>query len=247
LIQQGDGAAVGGAVLTLIDHFGQQVARGNADPAGRYHLQAPGAGSYVLIASAPGHQPHASALKLDSQPAVVDVTLIGAGEIAGLVTSEAGTAVKSATVTLANRGGHVVSSHSSATDGSYRFTSVASGAYTLVVNAEGFRPSAIPLAVPEVGEVRQDIVLTSGAQILGVARNHRGNPVPEARITVVDEHGAVVTVTTTDDAGSYKITDLEEGEYTVIASGYAPTVDHLKLSEGEHATHDVTLGFEEWK
>jgi hypothetical protein len=247
LIQQGDGAAVGGAVLTLIDHSGQQVARGNADRAGRYHLEAPGSGAYVLIASAPGHHPHASALKLDSQPAVVDVTLIGAGEVAGLVRSEAGTAVKSATVTLTNRSGEVISSHASATDGSYRFTSVAAGPYTLVVHAAGYRPSAIPLAVPEVGEVRQDVLLASGAQICGVARNHRGNAIPEARITIVDEHGAVINVTMTDDEGRFKVGDLEEGEYTVIASGYAPTVDHLKLSEGEHATHDVTLGFEEWK
>jgi EmrB/QacA subfamily drug resistance transporter len=248
LIQRGDGAAIGGAVLTLIDHGGQQVARGNADPAGRYHLEAPGSGAYVLIASAPGHHPYASPLKLDSQPAVIDVTLTGAGEIGGVISAaEGGAAVNSATVTLTDRKGEVVGSHAAASDGSYRFTSVAAGAYTLVVNAEGYRPTAIPLAVPEVGEVRQDILLASGGQLHGVARNHRGNAVPEARITVVDEHGAVVSVTMTDDEGRYKITDLEEGEYTVIASGYAPTVDHLKLADGEHAVHDVTLGFEEWK
>jgi EmrB/QacA subfamily drug resistance transporter len=248
LVQRGDGSAIGGAVLTLIDHDGVQVARGNADPAGRYHLQAPGAGSYVLITSAPGHHPYASPLKLDSQPAVADVTLIGAGEVAGVIsTAEAGTAVKSATVTLTDRRGEVISSHASASDGSYRFTSVGAGAYTLVVNAEGYRPTAIPLAVPEVGEVHQDILLASGGQLCGVARNHRGNVVPEARITIVDDHGAVVSVTMTDDEGRFKITELEEGEYTVIASGYAPTVDHLKLADGEHAVHDVTLGFEEWK
>ncbi|MEV4318749.1 MFS transporter [Actinocrispum sp. NPDC049592] len=248
LIQQGDGAAVGGAVLTLIDHSGQQVARANADPAGRYHIQAPGAGAYVLIASAPGHHPHASALKLDSEPAVLDVTLLGAGEVAGVITSDpGGAAVHSATVTLTDRSGEVISSHASATDGSYRFTSVAAGPYTLVVNAPGHRPTAIPLSVPEVGEIRQDIVLSSGAQLSGIARNHRGVPIAEARITIVDEHGAVMTVTTTDDNGYYQIGNLDEGEYTVIASGYAPTVDHLKLAEGEHTTHDVTLGFEEWK
>jgi uncharacterized surface anchored protein len=247
LIQRGDGAAIGGAVLTLIDHGGRQVARGNADPAGRYHLQAPGSGSYVLIASAPGHHPHASPLKLDSQPAVMDVTLTGAGEIAGVVTAETGAPVRLATVTLTDRSGHVVSSHAAASDGSYRFTSVAAGAYTLVVNADGFRPAAIPLGVPEVGEVRQDILLGSGGRICGVARNHRGSVIPEARITVVNDHGAVVSVTMTDDDGRYEVKDLEEGEYTVIASGYAPTVDHIKLGDGEHTTHDVTLGFEEWK
>src|SRR5262249_14930873 len=158
---------------------------------------------------------------------------------------DAGKTVTSATVTLTDRGGDVISSHMSASDGTYRFTSVGAGAYTLVVTAAGFRPAAIPLAVPEIGEVRQDVLLASGGQLYGVARNHRGNPVAEARITVVDEHGSVVTVTMTDDEGRYQITDLEEGEYTVIASGYAPTVDHVKLGDGEHAVHDVVLGFEE--
>jgi EmrB/QacA subfamily drug resistance transporter len=248
LVQRGDGATISGAVLTLIDRHGQQVTRGTTDNGGRYHLQAPGAGAYVLITSAPGHHPQASSLRLDSQPVMLDVTLTGAGEIAGVVTNaNDGQAVHSATVTLTNRSGEVVGSHPSASDGTYRFTSVGAGAYTLVVNAEGYRPSAIPLAVPEVGEVRQDVLLASGGQLCGVARNHRGNVVPEARITVVDEHGTVVSVTMTDDAGRYRIGELEEGEYTVIASGYAPTVDHVKLGDGEHATHDVTLGFEEWK
>ncbi|MBP2320868.1 EmrB/QacA subfamily drug resistance transporter [Kibdelosporangium banguiense] len=247
-VQNGEGVAVGGAVLTLIDHEGKQVARGNTDPAGRYVLNAPAEGGYVMIASAPGHQPHASALKLHADPVLLDLTLVGAGEIVGFVNAaQTGQPVPSATVILTDRGGHVVSSHPSASDGSYRFTSVGAGSYTLVVNASGYRPSAVPLAVPEVGEVRQDIQLTSGAELCGIARNHRGLPVPEARITVVDKEGAVVSVTSTDDDGRYKITDLAEGEYTVIASGYAPTVEHLRLGDGEHLKHDVTLGFEEWK
>ncbi|ONI77696.1 MFS transporter [Actinosynnema sp. ALI-1.44] len=247
-VQNGDGSAVGGAGLTLIDHTGQQVARGNTDAFGRYQLQTPGQGAYVLIASAPGHQPSASPLTVASQPLVLDLTLVGAGEVAGVIRTERmGNPVQAATVTLTDREGHVIGSHPSASDGSYRFTSVGAGAYTLVVNADGYRPAAVPLAVPEVGEVRQDVQLTSGAALCGIARNHRGVPVAEARITIIDKDGSVVSVSTTDDNGRYRITELGPGEYTVIASGYAPTVDHVRLGDGEHMDHDVVLGFEEWK
>ena len=64
---------------------------------------------------------------------------------------------------------------------------------------------------------------------------------------VMDKEGAVLCVTTTDSEGRYRITELAEGEYTVIASGYSPTVEHFRLGDGQHLEHDVTLGFEEWK
>jgi EmrB/QacA subfamily drug resistance transporter len=165
----------------------------------------------------------------------------------GQIQNADGSTVGNAVLTLIDNTGQLVSRGQADPTGRYELQVPGTSAYTLVVSASGYRPAAVSLAVPEVGEAHKDVVLNSGGQIGGVARNHRGSPVPEARITVIDEKGVVVSVITTGEDGRYEITDLAEGEYTVIASGYAPTVDHVKLKDGEHATHDVTLGFDEWK
>src|SRR6202000_690624 len=59
-VRRTDGTSAAGAVLTLINHGGQQVARGTSGDDGGYQLVAPLDGTYVLIASSAGHQTQAS-------------------------------------------------------------------------------------------------------------------------------------------------------------------------------------------
>ena len=51
------GRPVPRAALALIDPRGDVVATGGPDPQGRFRLVAPGAGSYTLTVTAPGHRP----------------------------------------------------------------------------------------------------------------------------------------------------------------------------------------------
>ncbi len=243
-----DGSALPGAALTLIDTDGRQVGRVGVDLDGGYLLDAPEPGSYVLITSAPEHQPLATAVRVRTGQSTVDVMLAGATVLHGVVLAADGhTPVTSARITLTDAGGEVVDSQPSASDGSYRFTGVRRGPATLVVSAPAFRPAALPLTLPATGEVRHDVELVGGAELSGVARNRGGAPVPDARITILDADGGVVTVTSTDAGGRYAVDDLAEGDYTVIASGYAPTAEHVRLGAGQVGAHDVVLGYDEWK
>ncbi|HWE92158.1 MAG TPA: MFS transporter [Pseudonocardiaceae bacterium] len=242
-VRRSDGAAVHGAALTLIDPNGLQVGRNVSDGNGEYQVAAPGPGSYVLIASAGGHQPQASTVTIGAGPAVVDVVLAGTGGLAGTVLAAGkDTPITGALITLADERGEVVGSAHTGPDGHYRFGELPAGEYTVVVSAEPFRPTALAVSVSGTAQQVLDVELIGGARLRGQARAGDGRTVPDARITLLDRAGNVVGVTTTDDLGEYSFSDLPEGEYTVIASGYPPVASALRVNGGEHGAHDVRLG-----
>ena len=61
---------------------------------------------------------------------------------------------------------------------------------------------------------------------------------PRRRITVA-------AVARTDSNGRYVVSDLPEGDYTVVASGYPPATSQVTLLGGDDAAHDVRLGYEQ--
>jgi EmrB/QacA subfamily drug resistance transporter len=242
-VRRSDGSPAVDAVLTLINHGGQQVGRGTSDVDGSYRLVAPLDGMYVLIASSAGHQPQASTLRAAGDAVIMDVLLTGTARATGVVTANDGLdLVAGATVTLTDPRGEVVGAVSTGADGRYLFTDLLGGNYTLVVSAAAYRPYATALAVPDSGDAVTDVVLSGAARLTGTATGGPDNrPVRDARVTLVDASGTVVAMTTTDDAGTYSFGNLPQGEYTVIASGYPPVSDHYKIGAGEDGVHDVIL------
>jgi hypothetical protein len=144
---------------------------------------------------------------------------------------------------LTDARGEVVAAVRADSAGRYRVAGVSSGAHTLVVSAEGARPAALTVTMPETGVLTQDIELVSALILSGTVRNGDGRPVPDARIVIQDGDARVVATTHTDDDGQYIVADLPEGEYTVVASGYPPSASRVVLGSGPAAEHDVTLGY----
>ncbi|MFX0578646.1 MFS transporter [Nocardia nepalensis] len=239
-----DGRAVPGAVLTLIDQRGRQVSRATGDADGGYLIGAPAPGNYVLIASATGHRPEAVSVAVGQRSQLLDLTLTGSGELFGVVRSAGrGTPLSGATVTLTDTHGEVVGAAITADDGAYVCHGVVSGAYTLVAVAEHMRPNATTLVVPDSGLLRHDIDMASMAVLAGFARADGDRAVPDIQITVLDASGDLTATARTDADGRYLVTDLAEGQYTVIARGYPPTSTRVTVAGGE-VTHDVRLAYD---
>ncbi|PXY31504.1 MFS transporter [Prauserella muralis] len=244
-VRRQDGSAVPGAALTLIDQRGRQVARGTGQADGAYSVGAPGSGTYVLIVSANGYQPQASSVVVGDAPTRLDLTLTGSGEVTGVVRAAgSGVPLANVTVTMADSRGEVTGACITGADGAYAFSGVGSGTYTLVASGQRLRPSATTLNVPDSGELRHDVELAGAASLTGTARTDGDRVVPDARITVLDADGNVAAVATTDESGRYVLSDLPEGDYTVVASGYPPATSTVSLSGGE-SEHDVRLGYDQ--
>ncbi|MGY1868154.1 MULTISPECIES: MFS transporter [Nocardia] len=244
-VHRADGRPVPAAALTLIDHHGRQAARTSGGGDGGYLVSAPDAGNYVLIVSAAGHQPTAVNVTVGDRPLQFDITLLGSGELSGVVRSATlGEPLPGATVTLTDLDGEVVGSATAAADGAYLCRGVVPGTYTLVAVAEHMRPSATALTVPDSGLLHHDIDLTPMAVLAGSAWSDGGRAVSDVQISVLDAAGVLTATTRTDENGCYVVTDLAEGDYTVVARGYPPVTSQVTVSGGEVA-HDVRLGYED--
>ncbi|WP_105970361.1 MFS transporter [Streptomyces geranii] len=236
-----ESAPVPQAAVTLISLSGRQLGRAVAQGDGGYALDAPGTGSYVLIASADGFQPQASTVVVGGEPVSYDILLSGTSGLGGLVRgAEDGLAVKDAMVIVTDVRGDVLATGNTGEQGEFTFAELVPGVVTVAVNAAGYRPRALPVEVGGAGVTRVEVELASGAHVQGVVRAPHG-PLADARVTLVDAAGNVVGSATTGTDGAYAFTDLDGGEYTVIATGYPPAATALTVAGAGTDGHDIEL------
>ncbi|MGW4549894.1 MFS transporter [Streptomyces violaceorubidus] len=229
------------AAVTLISLAGRQLGRSVAQADGSYAVDAPSAGSYVLIASADGFQPQASTIVVNDEPVAYDILLSGTSGLTGLVKAvESGQPVKDAMVIVTDVRGDLLASAATGEQGEFAFTELVPGTVTVAVNAAGYRPRALPLEVGGTGVTRVEVDLQAGAQVQGVVRAPHG-PLADARVTLVDAAGNVIGTATTGADGAYAFTDLDAGEYTVIATGYPPVATALTVAGPGADGHDIEL------
>jgi hypothetical protein len=158
-----DGAVVGGATVTLLDDRGGDVAAGAADDEGRGVLVAPSPGGYVLVSTAPGHQPGAVAVTVSAAMAETDVLIARSASVSGSVHGEDGP-IAGARVTLV-QDGEAVDAVDTDADGAYRIGDIGAGAYGLSVAAPGCEPVATLLEVADEVDLRHDVELKPASPV----------------------------------------------------------------------------------
>ncbi|MFE3882502.1 MFS transporter [Streptomyces lydicus] len=240
-VRDGDGRPVAQAAVTLISVGGRQLGRTSTAADGGYALPTTGAGTYVLIGSAGARRPQAVTVVVGGEPVAFDLTLSGAAGLCGEVREEKGDdPVPGALVVATDVRGEVVASGVAGQDGGFAFGELTPGSYTLAVSAEQHRPSALQVEVASGNRNWYEVRLTLGAQVRGTVRTVRG-PVDDARVTLLDPAGNVVASATSGQDGEYVFTDLDSGEYTLIAAGYPPVAAPLHLGADGNSAFDIEL------
>jgi hypothetical protein len=266
-VRQDGGRTFAGAVITVTDQAGRQVARTRSDEDGAYAVPLPTGGTYVLIVVAEHVQPAASSVVVSGRPVVKDITLNGSSSVAGrvltrrrqpafsgasaassnghtpAVAAEALEGVEDAVITLTDIRGEVVGTTTTDEHGGYAFSQLMGGAYVLTAQSAGRRPLARAVFVPEAGQLDCDLRLAAGGRVAGtVVAASDGRRLPEASVTLVDADGSVVGTTVTSADGSYSFDDLSAGPYTVTAAGYAPVATQVEVAEEQVASTQFRLG-----
>ncbi|OLZ64577.1 MFS transporter [Streptomyces sp. IMTB 2501] len=245
-VLDGAGAPVPQAVITLIDVGGRQLGRAVSGEDGGYDLAVTGPGTYVLIGAAGARQPQAVTVVVGDETVECDLALSGTVALTGSVRDAAdGHALAGALLVATDVRGEVVSSGTSAVDGAFALADLVPGGYTLVVNAPGHRPAALTVDVTPGAMDACEIRLEPGARLRGVVTAATGDPLDEAKVTLLDSAGNAVGTTITGSDGAYGFTDLDGGEYTVIASGYAPVAASLRLDGSSVTGFDLELSHQD--
>ncbi|MQY34063.1 putative multidrug resistance protein MdtD [Streptomyces sp. RB17] len=240
-VRGADGTGVGRAAVTLVSLGGRQLGRTVARDDGRYAVDAPGEGTYVLVASADGRRPQAATVVVGAHPVSYDLLLGGTGGLAGVVrAADGGAPVVGAVVVVTDVRGEVLATVRTDGLGEFTLTGLVPGTVTLAVSSPKHRPLALPVEIDGTGVTRVEAALRPGAHVRGTVRG-AGGPLGDARVTLLDAAGNVVATTTTGDDGAYAFSDLDGGPYTLIAAGCPPRAAGVTVAGAGVENHDIEL------
>ncbi|MCX5238818.1 MFS transporter [Streptomyces prunicolor] len=162
--------------------------------------------------------------------------------VCGTVQHPDGTVVPRAALTLIDVSGQQIGRGASGSDGRYALSTPGSGSYVLIAAAGGHQPQAVSVTVGE-RPVELDVVLGGAGRLAGSVLTADGTPVREAAVTLTNVHGEVVASTRSGREGTYVISELVAGEYTLAASApaFRPAALPVSVQASRETRQDVEL------
>jgi uncharacterized protein YfaS (alpha-2-macroglobulin family) len=240
-VRRTEGPPVSGAVVTLADMAGRKIGSAYTGPDGEYRLGVTYGGTYLIIASAQGHEPIASLVAVGDETVRHDMTIEGVGGLTGVVRiAGSGTPVPNATITVTDVQGEVVGTARTSAEGGFSFISLPEGMYTLVVSARSHQPSAAAVTIRQGAQARQDLELAARGALRGEVWSE-GRPYEGARVTLMNEEGKIVATTMSGADGAFVLEDLALGTYTLVAAGHGPAAVPVLVKDGLAVDADITL------
>jgi uncharacterized protein YfaS (alpha-2-macroglobulin family) len=240
-VRRNEGPPVPGAVVTLADMAGRKIGSAYTGQDGEYRLNVTNGGTYLIIASAQGHEPIASLVAVGDDTVRHDMTVAGVGGLLGTVRmAGTGRPVSDATITVTDVQGEVVGTARTAEGGGFSFISLPEGVYTLVVSAPSHQPTATSVTIRQGTQARQDLQLAARGSLRGEIWTD-DRPYEGARVTLMNEAGRIIATTMSDSDGLFAFGDLPLGTYTLVAAGHGPAAVPVQIKGGVAVDADVTL------
>ncbi|MFD5033332.1 MFS transporter [Streptomyces sp. NPDC058405] len=162
--------------------------------------------------------------------------------VCGTVQHHDGSIVPHAALTLIDVHGQQIGRGASGGDGRYALSVPGSGSYVMIAAAGGHQPQAVTVTVGE-RPIELDVVLGGAGRLAGSVVTADGTPVRDAAVTLTDVRGEVVASTRSGREGSYVISELVAGEYTLAASApaFRPAALPVSVQASRETRQDIEL------
>jgi 5-hydroxyisourate hydrolase-like protein (transthyretin family) len=232
------GNPIAGAYVYVYDSSGYYETSATTNSSGVYTTPGLPAGSYTVEVDATGYAPFTYSgtvsVSVGTTTSGINAALTLDGAISGTVTDASGqTDLGSVSVTAYDSGGSYATSTTTASDGSYTLNNLVPGTYELeftpssgqnylpqYYHGESTLASADPVTVTS-GKTTTGIGagLVTGGQITGkVTDSATGQPIQYAYVELLNASGGYVSNVSTAADGSFTLTGLPTGTYTLSFS-----------------------------
>jgi len=194
----------------------------NTDASGAYNFAGVPPGTYTVNASEAGFNSSGarSVTVTTGLAASAIFTLTATSRITGTLTNSDGSAPASVNVVYTGIDGSTGSGSVTTTSGTYTFTGVPPGTYTVSATELGFiSPASQTVSVSTGGTATANFLMTAVGSITGTVTDatNGGVALPNATVTYTGPGGSGTT-NTSDSAGEYTLPGLPDGTYSVTAS-----------------------------
>jgi MFS family permease len=235
------GEPLAGALVTIVNADGDEAGHAIAGSDGSFAVSDMREGTYTLIAAAPHFRPTANTFAVGSADALAALSLTGIGSLAGKVTAARDGQPMSVDIGLVSPDEGVSAQCRTGKDGCFLLSDVAEGSYELVAWGPGYRTVEVPILVERAETLTIGLAMVGLGDLYGALTGPGGEWVPGAQIALTDGTGTVVATTSTDGAGSYRLSQVPEGPYTVRATAFDAAYSVVEVEAGSTVAADVTL------
>ena len=242
-----DGRGFGLATVRVEGQVGRSRIVGVSDSSGSFKLSGLPRGVLSLRAQLGGYAVASLSRRADEPRSELQLTLRPGGGIAGtLRDGRRGGLPSGAQLTLVSAGDQAALTIPLGSDGSFSITGLPVGPATLRARAPGYGPLSRAINIPASDSPSQvslrdlRLELEAGASLVGQVRGPTG-AAAGVTILVLDDSGALVGKTLTDEHGDFRLADLPAGHVRITAAaasgqGRAETTVDLR-STGEERTY----------
>jgi len=210
-VTDASGTALADASLTVTDSTGTQVASTTTASDGSYSVNVTGSDDYTVEVSASGYT-SASKTQTVSSATTMDFSLEQASySFSATVEDSSGSAIDGATVELLDSSDNVVSSGTTASDGTISL-SAPSGSYDVQVSASGYDSATGTADLSTSGDSGTFQLAQSTFTVNGTVTDSSDNALENASVTLLDSSGNTVKEASTASDGTYSISGVKSGK-----------------------------------